>query len=50
MIGMGFFDAWNNVMTLFYVASFALLFLRPRRQSRILVLRTGGPDGAQRLH
>ena len=50
VIGMGFFDAWNNVMTLFYVASFALLFLRPRWQSRIFVLRTGGPDGAQRLH
>ena len=36
VIGMGLFDAWNNVMTLFYVASFALLFLRPRWQSRIL--------------
>jgi uncharacterized protein len=34
--GMGFFDAWNNAMTLFYVASFALLFLRPRWQPRIL--------------
>jgi uncharacterized protein len=30
------FDAWNNAMTLFYVASFALLFLRPRWQPRLL--------------
>ena len=34
--GMGLFDAWNNAMTLFYVASFALLFLRPRWQPRLL--------------
>jgi len=25
-----FYDVWNNVLTLFYVAAFALLFLRPR--------------------
>jgi uncharacterized protein len=30
------FDAWNNAMTLFYVASFALLLLRPRWQPRLL--------------
>jgi uncharacterized protein len=29
VVGMGFFDAWNNAMTLFYVASFSLLLLRP---------------------
>jgi uncharacterized protein len=46
VIGMGFFDAWNNVMTLFYVASFALLFLRPRWQSRILYF---GPVGRMAL-
>jgi uncharacterized protein len=34
--GMGLFDAWNNAMTLFYVASFALLFLRPRWQPHLL--------------
>jgi uncharacterized protein len=34
--GMGLFDAWNNVMTIFYVASFALLFLRPRWEPRLL--------------
>jgi uncharacterized protein len=34
--GMGLFDAWNNAMTLFYIASFALLFLRPRWQPRLL--------------
>jgi uncharacterized protein len=34
--GMGLFDAWNNAMTLFYVASFVLLFLRPRWQPRLL--------------
>jgi uncharacterized protein len=33
---LGVFDAWNNVMTLFYVACFALLFLRPRWQARLL--------------
>jgi uncharacterized protein len=27
--GMGLFDAWNNAMTLFYAASFGLLFMRP---------------------
>jgi len=36
IFGMGLFDAWNNAMTLFYVASFALLFLRPRWQPRLL--------------
>ena len=36
VIGMGLFDAWNNAMTLFYVASFALLFLRARWQPRLL--------------
>jgi uncharacterized protein len=40
--GLGLFDAWNNVMTLFYVASFALLFLRPRWQPRLLRF---GPAG-----
>ncbi len=34
--GMGLFDAWNNAMTIFYVASFALLFLRPRWEPRLL--------------
>jgi uncharacterized protein len=34
--GLCLFDAWNNAMTLFYVASFALLFLRPRWQPRLL--------------
>ena len=34
--GMGMFDAWNNAMTLFYIASFALLFLRARWQPRLL--------------
>jgi uncharacterized protein len=34
--GFCLFDAWNNAMTLFYVASFALLFLRPRWQPRLL--------------
>ncbi len=36
VLGMGFFDAWNNAMTLFYIASFALLFLRPRWQAGLL--------------
>jgi uncharacterized protein len=44
--GMGFFDAWNNAMTIFYVASFGLLFLRPRWQSRLLRL---GPVGRMAL-
>jgi uncharacterized protein len=34
--GFGLFDAWNNAMTLFYIASFALLFLRARWQPRLL--------------
>ena len=34
--GMGLFDAWNNAMTLFYIASFALLFLRARWRPRLL--------------
>jgi uncharacterized protein len=34
--GMGFFDAWNNAMTLFYVASFSLLLLRPRWRDLVL--------------
>jgi uncharacterized protein len=44
--GMGLFDAWNNAMTLFYVASFALLFLRPRWQPRLLRF---GPVGQMAL-
>jgi uncharacterized protein len=44
--GMGLFDAWNNAMTLFYVASFALLFLRPRWQPRLLLF---GPVGQMAL-
>ena len=44
--GMGLFDAWNNAMTLFYVASFALLFLRPRWQPRLLRF---GPVGQTAL-
>ena len=43
---MGLFDAWNNAMTLFYVASFALLFLRPRWQPRLLRF---GPVGQMAL-
>ncbi len=46
VVGMGFFDAWNNAMTLFYVASFALLFLRPRWQPRLLRF---GPVGQMAL-
>ncbi len=46
VMGMGLFDAWNNVMTLFYVASFALLFLRPRWQPRLLRF---GPVGQMAL-
>jgi uncharacterized protein len=44
--GLGLFDAWNNAMTLFYVASFALLFLRPRWQPRLLRF---GPAGRMAL-
>jgi uncharacterized protein len=33
--GLSSFDAWNNAMTLFYVATFALLYLRPRWQERL---------------
>ena len=40
--GMGLYDAWNNAMTLFYVASFALLFLRPRWQPRLLHFAPAG--------
>jgi uncharacterized protein len=43
---MGLFDAWNNAMTLFYVASFTLLFLRPRWQPRLLRF---GPVGQMAL-
>jgi uncharacterized protein len=46
VVGMGFFDAWNNAMTLFYVASFALLFLRPRWQLRLVRF---GPVGQMAL-
>ncbi len=46
VVGMGFFDAWNNAMTLFYVASFALLFLRPRWQLRLVHF---GPVGQMAL-
>lgn len=34
--GMSLFDAWNNAMTLFYVSSFALLFVRSRWQPRLV--------------
>jgi uncharacterized protein len=34
--GLCVFDAWNNAMTLFYVATFALLLLRPRWRPRLL--------------
>jgi uncharacterized protein len=44
--GMGLFDAWNNAMTLFYVASFALLFWRPGWQPRLLYF---GPVGQMAL-
>jgi uncharacterized protein len=33
ILSVCFYDAWNGVMTLFYVAAFALLFLRPRWQT-----------------
>jgi uncharacterized protein len=44
--GMGLFDAWNNVMTMFYVASFVLLFQRSRWQQRLLRF---GPVGQMAL-
>ncbi len=44
--GFCVFDGWNNAMTLFYVASFALLFLRPRWQPRLLRF---GPVGQMAL-
>ncbi|HSD26096.1 MAG TPA: DUF418 domain-containing protein [Vicinamibacteria bacterium] len=44
--GMSLFDTWNNAMTLFYVASFTLLFPRPRWQR--LFLRFG-PVGRMAL-
>ncbi len=44
--GLCFFDAWNNAMTLFYVASFALLFLRPRWRPPLLSF---GPVGQMAL-
>jgi uncharacterized protein len=40
------FDGWNNAMTLFYVASFALLFLRPRWRPHLLRF---GPVGQMAL-
>jgi len=40
--GLCFFDAWNNAMTVFYVASFALLFPRPRWQPRLLHFAPAG--------
>ena len=40
--GMGLFDAWNNAMTLLYIASFALLFLRARWQPRLLAFAPVG--------
>jgi uncharacterized protein len=43
---LGLFDAWNNAMTLFYVATFALLFLRPHWQARLLRF---GPAGRMAL-
>ena len=39
---LGLFDAWNNAMTLFYVATFALLFLRPRWQARLVRFAPAG--------
>jgi len=44
--GFCVFDGWNNAMALFYVASFALLFLRPRWQPRLLRF---GPVGQMAL-
>lgn len=40
--GLGVFDAWNNAMTLFYVAAVALLALRPRWRARLLALAPVG--------
>jgi uncharacterized protein len=42
VFGMGLFDAWNNAMTLLYVAVLALLFLRARWQSRLLLFAPAG--------
>lgn len=36
VLSVCFYDVWNGVMTLFYVAAFALLFLRPRWQTLFL--------------
>jgi len=44
--GLGFLDLWNSAMTLFYVASFALLCLRPKWQPRLLRF---GPAGRMAL-
>jgi uncharacterized protein len=44
--GLCAFDGWNNAMTLFYVATFALLFLRPRWRPRLLRF---GPVGQMAL-
>jgi uncharacterized protein len=40
------FDSWNNAMTLLYVTSFALLFLRPRWRPHLLRF---GPVGQMAL-
>ncbi len=40
--GLCAFDAWNNAMTLFYVASFALLFPRERWRPRLLRFAPAG--------
>ncbi len=44
--GLCVFDGWNATMTLFYVASFALLFVRPRWRPRLLRF---GPVGQTAL-
>jgi uncharacterized protein len=44
--GLCAYDAWNNAMTLFYVSSFALLFLRPWWRPRLLRF---GPVGQMAL-
>ena len=36
VLGLSVMDAWNNVLTIFYVAAFALLFLRPRWRSLLV--------------
>jgi uncharacterized protein len=36
LLSVCFYDTWNNLMTLFYVAAFALLFLRPRWQTLLV--------------